>query len=129
MQTEEVPGVLKEKTLRAVECRRGGDCDVGISGNLAHFGRLTFPVVRVLLDDAQGVDPEVSYPEIPVEPYGVLKCLWYRFPGYGYQMLLEIVSCRRERLLFAPAMAESCVSAEPTVRFRESNVTRCRANI
>ena len=64
---ESVPGVIS---------RARSDCTVGCAENRFHFRGLGLPVGYVVLNYAQGVDPEVSYAKFPRDPDSILKCLW-----------------------------------------------------
>lgn len=44
--------------------------------DLSHHRGLLAPVLGVILDDAQGVDPEIAYPEPAEEGDYILVCEW-----------------------------------------------------
>jgi hypothetical protein len=58
------------------------------------------------LDNAQRVDPQVSYAKVPRNVYGVLEIARKSFPGQGCQEFVEAVGFQRRLDVAAPAVAE-----------------------
>jgi hypothetical protein len=74
------------------------------------LGGLLGPVGGVVLDNAQGVDPEVGDVETACEGNGVLEGLGEGVEG---DLLLEggeVLLCEHDGEVAAPAVAECCVS-------------------
>jgi hypothetical protein len=57
---------------------------MGVSVVVAHFGGLDLPVGGAVLDDAEGVDPEVEDLEGPADVDGVLEDGGEAEPGDGF---------------------------------------------
>ncbi len=89
---------------------RGGDGEVAVLVDVGHFCGLGEPVVGVVLDDAEGVDPDVVHAECPGEGDGVLEGLGDLLPWDVLKVRFEILLQGAQRLAVAPAVAETGIS-------------------
>lgn len=52
---------------------RRRECDVGVSVDVGHLGRLNLPVYGIVLDNAQGIYPEAIQADSKVEADSVTE--------------------------------------------------------
>lgn len=69
-------GCPREKAATAVLGRRRRNRQKGILVNAVRAGGLSLPVIGVVLNDIDRVNPKISKPESADEFDGVLKCFW-----------------------------------------------------
>ena len=79
--------------------------------NVLHLGGLLLPVGLGVLDDTQGVNPDVSESQVPCDENGMLKCERHCGEWNGCLPVGEGCCCCGERLMAAPAVAEGDIVA------------------
>jgi hypothetical protein len=86
--------------------------DLRIFVNARHSHRLGFPVIIVILNDAQGIDPYVldakNFDQFEGFPEGDREAV----PNQPTRMVFQILLRRAERLAVLPAVAQSSVRAD-----------------
>ena len=83
--------VLGEEAVAGVVSRGGGDVEVALTVDSMHQGGLPLPVVFVILDDTERVDPEVPNAKSVRNDSSVSKGLGEKMPFYLKQMLANIL--------------------------------------
>ena len=99
-----------------------GDGDVGALVDLYHFRCLFFPVLVIVLDDAEGVDPDVPDTELSREVDSITVALGKRIPGNS--SLIGPVSVLGESDVngAAPAVAQTNVATTGPIALNQSYI-------
>ena len=89
---------------------RRGDRHGGAPVDVAHDSQLSILVVVVVLDDAEGIDPDVADGDVAGDGDGVLDGLTQLLHWDATDLLVDCPLLRRVGLISAPAVAERDVS-------------------
>lgn len=102
--------IFSKQTFVAVGGRSSGQGQVCIAIYRFHLRDVLGPVLGVILNDAQGVNPEVLYAQSPCHFDGVLKREWKLLYWYSLSVFFDIRSqCYVAILSIAPAVAEAYI--------------------
>src|SRR5436190_798468 len=102
--------------------RRNGDVRVLII--IGHSGRFQLPVLLAVLDNAQGVDPEIFHAQSPTNSDCILEYSREATPRDTMHHLCEVILRGPDRLAAAPAVAQSCVGRAPPLWLDEPDLVR-----
>jgi len=104
-------GLSETAMVRGRRCRRGEGQD-RVAVDVAHCAGFATPVIGVILDDAQGIDPEVAEAEPAGEVDGVSEGGREADPGdVGPVLGQGRDRCPAGHLVVAPAVAEADIVA------------------
>src|SRR6202453_981687 len=84
-------GVVKAVSRTATG--RGGERDISVLVNVSHFYRFAKPVIRVVLDNAQRVDPDIIYAQAPCITDGLVDRFGSLVPRNRLQVSLKCMLC------------------------------------
>ena len=86
------------------------DSQISIPVDRSHANRLSAPVLGVILNNAEGVYPYVSDPDLPRDLYGVSVSSGYGVPGQIFGHLLHTRGGQDEGFLRTPSVAKRSVA-------------------
>lgn len=106
----------------------GGDGEAGEAVDVAHDGALALPVGGVVLDDAEGVDPQVAQADGAADGDGVAEGLGEAGQGYAGEVGVEGGRGGADDGLRvgSPAVAQRGVGGDVAVGDEEADVLRGR---
>lgn len=101
---------MAEETSRGICGRMSCNSDSGLAVDPIHCCCFSIPVFRVVLYDAKGVDPEISYAKFARNDNGISVCTGHLRYFHASNMTFEIGGCGHERVRnMAPAVAQGNV--------------------
>jgi hypothetical protein len=103
-------GGLRETATRAIPRSAGRDSQDASGVDVHHLGRFTLPILPVVLEDTERVDPQVSDIQSSHDPNGVAERLGEDLLGDACLELAQCAFRRPDGQNTAPAVAQGRVT-------------------
>ena len=114
--------IFRDATATAIHGANRHNCQVRTWIYGRHFARLYLPIVRIILNNAQRVNPKKPNSKSPGDYYSMLKCLWELFHFDLTKSFWQVCCNCFTWVDVTPSMTECHVGCgEPSIRFDQPN--------